>query len=100
LNHHHALPSELTIFTVGEMAPTCMSWVDASAAEPASDALELQADAVAEVDGAGIQLLLSLSNTLAQRQRTLRLLNPSQALSRACQSLGAQQLMDSTELTR
>jgi anti-anti-sigma regulatory factor len=100
LPNNHALPSELTIFTVSEVAPTCLTWIDALAADPRSDALMLDANAVTEIDGAGVQLLLSLSNTLAQKQRSLCLLNPSQALSLACKSLGAQKLMDPTEPTR
>jgi ABC-type transporter Mla MlaB component len=86
------LPPELTIYTVGELAPQCRAWLDAHA-DAAHSSLRVQAQAVAEVDAAGVQLLLSLANTLQARDRQLQLLEPSATLSAACQALGAASLL-------
>ena len=92
------LPAELTIYTVGEQHPRLLALVtalrshDASAADDAC--LTLQADRVAEIDAAGVQLLLSLANTLKAESRSLRLEHPSAALRAACEALGAQALVE------
>ncbi len=91
-----ALPAELTIYSVSELYPRCLEWTS-SAAEAAC--LDLAADAVSEVDAAGVQLLMALQNTLHRQQRQLRLLNPSAALGHACRALGAP-LMTSTQESR
>lgn len=89
----HVLPAELTIYTVGELRPQWLAWLDpAAAAWP--DPLVLDASPVAEVDAAGVQLLQSLANTLAQRQGLLRLDSPSRALVQACAALGLAALTD------
>ncbi len=84
----YALPAELTIYTIGELAPQCIDWLDVDA----RPCLHVQAQAVAEVDAAGVQLLLSLANTLAAQQRQLQLVAPSDALVAACAALGAEHL--------
>jgi len=45
-----------------------------------------------------VQLLLSLSNTLARQQRPLRLVRPSAQLLAACEALGASSLLAHAEL--
>lgn len=80
------LPAELTIYTVGELHPQCLGWMDADPTHP--DRLAVDAQAVQEVDAAGVQLLLSLSHALAARGRLLSLEAPSQPLVAACQALG------------
>jgi len=101
-----SLPSELTIYTIAELYPLCLSWIspvahaDADAAGPAAaDGLRVDAQAVLEVDAAGVQLLLSLSNTLAQHERQLQLVSPSAPLVAACTALGASGLVAHAELT-
>lgn len=79
------LPAELTIYTVGELHPQWMSWLLNGAAPAAA---EVQAAAVEQVDGAGLQLLLSLSRAFAERERKLHILAPSEALRAGCAALG------------
>jgi anti-anti-sigma regulatory factor len=82
-----ALPRELTIYTVGELRP---QWLDQLAADNADpvDPWPVDAAAVEDVDAAGLQLLQSLSNSLAREQRRLLLQRPSAALVAACNALG------------
>ena len=86
----HCLPAELTIYTVGELHPLWLAWLQQGAA---STPAEVQAAAVEQVDGAGLQLLLSLSNWLAREQRRLQLEQPSPALQQACEALGLPALL-------
>lgn len=86
------LPRELTIYTVGELRPLWLDQVAACSAD-AADVWAVDAAPVEEVDGAGVQLLLSLSNLLARDQRHLALEQPSQALQHACESLGLSTLL-------
>ena len=90
------LPEELTIYTLAEQHPLCVAWADMR--EPATngdldDIVRVDAAAVAEVDAAGVQLLLSLANALALQRRTLRLDNPSPPLASACAALGVSALL-------
>lgn len=86
-----ALPAELTIYTAGELRPLWLTWLSAlpGDAEPQADG-----STVAEVDAAGLQLLLSLARALAQDGRTLRVQQPSASLQRACEGLGLTELLD------
>ena len=56
----------------------------------------LQAGSVAEVDAAGVQLLIALSNSLADRGRRLDLQGPTPLLRQALERLGAQALLAPT----
>ena len=102
-----SLPSELTIYTLAELHPQWLGWVNGAAhaegtegAQPNSDALfRVSADAVAEVDSAGAQLLLSLANALARQQRRLLLVDPSPPLASACAALGLAALLADADLT-
>lgn len=89
MSTHITLPAELTIYTA---ASTRAAWLDALAA-PGEGPLQVQASAVAEVDGAGLQLLVSLRHTVAAAQRTLRLAEPSEALLAACRAAGLATLL-------
>jgi ABC-type transporter Mla MlaB component len=91
-----SLPSELTIYTVGELRPQWLAWLaDTSAAE--TEAFAVDAAAVAEVDAAGVQLLLSLHRSLINRQQALRLVAPSRTLATACEALGLSALVGPVE---
>lgn len=84
MHTHMALPAELTIYTA---AQTRAAWLDAIA--PAADGpLCLHAADVADIDSAGLQLLLSLQRSMAAQQRALRLLHASQVLRDACARAG------------
>ncbi|MDO9314213.1 MAG: STAS domain-containing protein [Burkholderiaceae bacterium] len=96
----HSLPAELTIYTVGELHPQWLAWLaDASNPDGCSPECCVDAAAVDLVDAAGLQLLASLSNGLARQQRTLRLLNPSPPLAKACATLGLSALLATPEST-
>ena len=95
MNAPLALPAELTIYTVSELLPPCQAWLDAEAAD--SDAPQVDAQAVQEVDAAGVQLLLSLSLTLNARGQRLKLLQASDSLVSACAALGAESLLAAAE---
>lgn len=100
----HSLPSELTIYTVGELRPQWLTWLtavrDGAAAEHAHDAaFVVDAAAVSEVDAAGVQLLLSLGKALRGEHRVLQLCAASGALAQACGVLGAQALLAETTTT-
>jgi len=80
-----ALPAELTIYAVGALHPQWLAWLgDGPAALPA----EVQAAAVEQVDAAGLQLLLSLQRSLADRGRRLQIQAPSEVLRAGCEALG------------
>ncbi len=81
-----ALPGELTIYTVGELHPQWCAWLAEAAAADAPAAV--QAEAVDQVDAAGVQLLLSLQRGLAAHGRTLQLHVPSTVLRQGCAALG------------
>lgn len=86
----HSLPSELTIYTVGETRTTCLNWL----ADPVDDVLGVDGSAVAEIDGAGVQLLAALARSLQARNRRLQLLAPSHPLESACAALGLEELLE------
>lgn len=86
MNTVPALPAELTIHGVADAARAWQPWLDAA---PDTERLTVDASAPADVDGAGVQLLIALSNALQQRGRALDLLSPSAALIEACTRLGA-----------
>jgi ABC-type transporter Mla MlaB component len=98
-----SLPAEVTIYTIGELQPL---WLNSlrEAARPeagtalADDLFRVEAANVAEVDAAGVQLLMSLSHALARQHRQLQLVQPSAALASACQALGLPTLLANAEL--
>lgn len=77
------LPAELNIYSALEIRDAMLAWV-AEQTKQAKDTLEISAGAVTEVDGAGLQLLASLSN-LDQR---MLLIEPSSVLLDACRLMG------------
>ena len=88
------LPSELTIYAVGELHPQWLAWLNATRESGRADATcEVDAAAVDEVDAAGVQLLVSLANALATSRLTLQLVDASGPLVRACDALGVGYLL-------
>jgi len=88
------LPAELTIFTASETRSAWLTWLADEARRGDHDALcPVEADAVAEVDAAGVQLLVALANGLMAQQRRLQLLAPSEVLRQACRALGVHTLL-------
>ncbi len=90
----YALPAELTIYNVAELYPECKNWLQAGSGEQ----LKVHAEDVSEEDVAGVQLLLSLHNSLDKQHKRLQLVRPSQSLRDACIALGAGVLMADTPL--
>ena len=92
-----SLPAELTIYTASETRAAWLAWLAAEQADNAHDRRDghctVHADAVDQIDAAGVQLLVALSHTLARQQRKLQLLAPSAALRGACEALGAAALL-------
>jgi ABC-type transporter Mla MlaB component len=91
------LPAELTIYTAGETHAAWLAWLAAEAVDAAharADAgCPVDGAAVDQVDAAGVQLLVSLANTLAGQQRAMHLVNASRPLRAACGALGADSLL-------
>ena len=85
------LPAELTIYAVSELRT---QWLAALDAGPGEGDCVVDASAVAEVDGAGLQLLVALSRQLAAHDAALRLASPTAALRDACATLGLSALLD------
>jgi anti-anti-sigma regulatory factor len=99
-----SLPAELTIYTVSELHPRWLARLGEADRNDAAQSLcddhcRVDAAAVEDVDAAGVQLLLSLSNALARRERALQLVNPSPPLTRACAALGVASLLANADLT-
>lgn len=82
------LPAELTIYTVGELHPKWTLWAQVAVAQTSGKAAEIHAQMVAEVDAAGLQLLLSLQRALSMAGRGFEIFDASSALSKACSGLG------------
>jgi anti-anti-sigma regulatory factor len=80
-----ALLAEFTIDAGAELRTQWLAWLRAHAGR---EDCVVDGAAVTEVDASGLQLLLSLSRTLAARQMHLTLLDASPALQAACESLG------------
>lgn len=91
----HTLPAELTVYTVADALPRFKAWLDEDIADQGDGpCLRVDAQAVAEVDAAGVQLLLSLANSLTARSCRLIVNQPSAALRAACEALGTSSLLD------
>jgi ABC-type transporter Mla MlaB component len=86
------LPPQLTIYSVTEAARVWQAWL---LDDDGQEALALDVAGLSEIDGAGVQWLIALSNTLRQRGRTLQLVAPPAALVTVCRRLGAGFLLDS-----
>lgn len=88
------LPAELTIFTASETRSAWLGWLaDAQQHGDADTLCLVEAEDVAEVDAAGVQLLVSLARSLAGQQRRLQLQAPSEVLRKACTTLGVHTLL-------
>ena len=86
------LPGELTIFTAAEVREALLS---ALADRSAADApLRVDGSGVIDVDGAGVQLLVSLSRLCDRDERGWHLAEPSDALVGACRTLGLSMWLD------
>ncbi len=85
-----ALPDELTIYTVGELHPQWLQFLQSVPADGATagQPVALQAARVEQVDAAGLQLLLSLERAVSARGAALRLQDASGPLRAGCEAIG------------
>ena len=86
------LPAELTIYSVAEIRETMLAWL-ARQESSAPDAVEIDAGKVDDVDGAGLQLVGSLLQTLAHQGRSWRFTECSPCLREASHLLGGADLL-------
>jgi anti-anti-sigma regulatory factor len=87
------LPAEMTIYSAVEIRDALLGWVTEQSAKSAK-VLEISAAKVEEIDGSGLQLVASLSNT----DQPWRLRNPSAAFTDACKALGLQAWLDKSSV--
>ena len=85
MNERFELPAELNIYSALDTRDALLAWV-AEQSQKGNDTLELSAAEVAEIDGAGLQLLASLSNI----DSSVRLVSTSEVFVDACKVLGFQ----------
>lgn len=93
MNERFELPSELTIYSALETRDALLAWVTVQLAE-GHDHLEVSAQHVAEVDGAGLQLLAALSNM----EYPWRLVETSGPFDAACRVMGFGSWVDTNAL--
>jgi anti-sigma B factor antagonist len=82
------LPGELTIYSAAETREALLAWLrkqDLSSAAP----LEVGAAQVEEIDGAGLQLLGALAQTLAKQGVPWHLRDASIPVQEACKTMGS-----------
>jgi len=82
------LPAELTIYTAAEVRQLLLTWLGEQEAG-GTEVAAIGASGVNDIDGAGLQLLGALSQTLAHQAMAWHFRNPSNALIEACQTLGS-----------
>lgn len=83
MKESYELPSELTIYGVLDARTALLAWLEEQADGP-EDVVDISAAKVAEIDGAGLQLLAALSSM----GQAWRLSDPSERFSDACRALG------------
>lgn len=86
------LPSELNIYNALEARDALIAW---ASEQTDKDYLEVSARDVAEVDGAGLQLLAALSNG----EQSWRLVDASPRFINACRTMGFSHWLDKRYLT-
>ena len=88
-----ALPQELTIYTAAETREQWLRWWHAHGSG-AGPTLAVPANAVDSIDGAGLQLLVSLRHLARRHDVVLALQQPSTVLLDVCAALGAASLLE------
>ena len=90
MSEPYELPAELTIYSALDTRDKLLAWASEQSAK-ATDFLTISAKNVAEVDGAGLQLLAAISNM----DQAWQLTQPSEAFTEACQTLGFSHWLES-----
>lgn len=91
------LPSELSIYSVGELHEAWMARWGAGSALPPDEEFVIHADQVEQIDAAGVQLLMSLRRFVVDRGARPRFKDPSAMLMASCASLGVFALLGRTQ---
>ena len=91
------LPAELSIYTAAETRAAWLAWLATAEAGGSAATVSIDASPVDVIDGAGVQLLLSLSRSLHERGLELALSAPSRVLQEGCAALGADALLAGAE---
>lgn len=104
MTEKHTLTGAVTIYAVDALRSQFAEWIAKLPTGQRGTALHdsplaVDAHGVDEVDAAGIQLLVSLSKSLAARRRPLQLINSSRLLVGACEALGVASLLLESSLT-
>lgn len=94
MDNRFELPSELNIYSALALRDALLAWV-AQQAPLQGGYLEISAREVAEVDGAGLQVLVALS----QGGPAWRLVEASAVFAEACRTLGLGDWLDPQHLT-
>jgi len=89
MSERYELPAELNIYSALDTRDALLAWV-AEQGRKGHDVLDISARDVAEIDGSGLQLVVSLSNM----GQTWRLVEASDAFSDACRNLGFSNWID------
>lgn len=82
------LPAELTIYSVTETRAALLAWLESQNLD-AGMPVDIGGANIEDIDGAGLQLLGALTQTLSQRGVAWRVTDPSRTLLEACQVLGS-----------
>jgi len=83
MNERFELPAELNIYSALDTRDALLAWIADQGAK-GREALDVSAQDVVEIDGAGLQLVASLSNL----EQSWRLVASSDVFSEACRTLG------------
>ncbi len=81
------LPAELNIYTAADTAQSLLRWFTENQNQQ-NNQLNVTGHAVAEVDAAGLQLLISLHNSCITHALQWQLTQASHTLDAACTRLG------------
>lgn len=89
MSQHFELPAELNIYNAVQIREALLAWVGKQATD-SHGVLQISAQNVAEVDGAGLQLLAALSNSGV----AWRVVDANATFSDACRTMGFAQWVD------
>ncbi len=92
------LPAELTIYSATETRAALLGWLERQKLDTGMP-VDIGGANIEDIDGAGLQLLGALTQTLSQRGVAWRISDPSRTLLDACQVLGSSAWLSSDAAT-
>ena len=93
MSNRFELPAELNIYSALESRDALLAWATEQITQ-AKGPLEVSARDVAEIDGAGLQILAALSNM----EETWQLAETSECFAEACRTIGFGHWLDKRNL--